>query len=152
MAKQSSNEDENAVSRDRLADLLNEDLSREYQAIISYVVYSQVLKGAEYMSIADQLETHAQQELTERHLVRTRFVRVATSFQARGDPILLWAVPFNRQGYLLKKPLGIIDDLLKSIFDAVGGAISEIKAGGGTAETPPPRKVAVKSRELSLPL
>jgi bacterioferritin len=102
MAKQSSNQDENAVSRDRLADLLNENLSREYQAIISYVVYSQVLKGAEYMSIADQLETHAQQELTERHLVRTRFVRVATSFQARGDPILLWAVPFNRQGYLLK--------------------------------------------------
>src|ERR1700723_3515337 len=52
-----------SISRDRLAELLNEDLSREYQAIISYVVYSQVLKGAEYMSIADQLETHAQQEL-----------------------------------------------------------------------------------------
>jgi bacterioferritin len=51
------------ISRDRLAELLNEDLSREYQAIISYVVYSQVLKGAEYMSIADQLEIHAQQEL-----------------------------------------------------------------------------------------
>jgi bacterioferritin len=51
------------VSRERLAELLNEDLSREYQAIISYVVYSQVLKGAEYMSIADQLEIHAQQEL-----------------------------------------------------------------------------------------
>ena len=34
------------ISRDRLAELLNEDLSREYQAIISYVVYSQVLKGA----------------------------------------------------------------------------------------------------------
>jgi rubrerythrin len=42
---------------------LNEDLSREYQAIISYVVYSQVLKGAEFMSIAGQLEAHAQQEL-----------------------------------------------------------------------------------------
>jgi bacterioferritin (cytochrome b1) len=40
------------ISRDRLAELLNEDLSREYQAIISYVVYSQVLKGAEYMDIA----------------------------------------------------------------------------------------------------
>jgi bacterioferritin len=53
----------NQISRDRLAELLNEDLSREYQAIIAYVVYSQVLKGAEYMSIADQLETHAQQEL-----------------------------------------------------------------------------------------
>ena len=35
------------VSRERLAELLNEDLSREYQAIIGYVVYSQVLKGAE---------------------------------------------------------------------------------------------------------
>jgi bacterioferritin len=42
---------------------LNEDLSREYQAIIGYVVYSQVLKGAAYMSIADQLEIHAKQEL-----------------------------------------------------------------------------------------
>ena len=51
------------VSRDQLADLLNEDLSREYQAIIAYVVYSQVLKGAEYMSIAAQLEEHAHQEL-----------------------------------------------------------------------------------------
>jgi bacterioferritin len=62
MAKK-SNEEAQPVSRDRLAELLNEDLAREYQAIISYVVYSQVLKGAEYMSIADQLETHAQQEL-----------------------------------------------------------------------------------------
>jgi bacterioferritin len=51
------------VSRAQLAELLNEDLAREYQAIIAYVVYSQVLKGAEYMSIADQLETHAKQEL-----------------------------------------------------------------------------------------
>jgi bacterioferritin len=51
------------VTRDRLAELLNEDLSREYQAIIAYVVYSQVLKGAEYMNIADQLEAHAQDEL-----------------------------------------------------------------------------------------
>ncbi|MDQ0394616.1 ferritin-like domain-containing protein [Labrys monachus] len=51
------------VSREQLADLLNEDLSREYQAIIAYVVYSQVLKGAEFMSIAEQLETHAHQEL-----------------------------------------------------------------------------------------
>jgi bacterioferritin len=51
------------ISRDRLAELLNEDLSREYQAIISYVVYSQVLSGAEYMDIADQLEIHAKQEL-----------------------------------------------------------------------------------------
>ena len=52
-----------SISRDKLAELLNEDLAREYQAIIAYVVYSQVLKGAEYMSIAKQLEVHAQQEL-----------------------------------------------------------------------------------------
>jgi bacterioferritin len=63
MAKQKSIEGEQEISRDHLAKLLNEDLSREYQAIISYVVYSQVLKGAEYMSIAQQLELHAQQEL-----------------------------------------------------------------------------------------
>jgi bacterioferritin len=52
------------VTRDQLAGLLNEDLAREYQAIIAYVVYSQVLKGPEFMNIADQLETHAQQELS----------------------------------------------------------------------------------------
>ena len=54
---------ENEIFCDRLAELLNEDLAREYQAIIAYVVYSQVLKGAEYMDIADQLEIHAKQEL-----------------------------------------------------------------------------------------
>src|SRR5258705_6440740 len=58
-----SDESDHGAFRDRLAELLNEDLSREYQAIISYVVYSQVLKGAEFMSIAEQLESHAQQEL-----------------------------------------------------------------------------------------
>ena len=63
MPKHKSNEGKQGVSRARLAELLNEDLSREYQAIIAYVVYSQVLKGAEFMSIAEQLESHAQQEL-----------------------------------------------------------------------------------------
>jgi len=52
-----------ALSRDQLVGLLNEDLSREYQAIIAYVVYSQVLKGAQYMNIAGELEKHAKQEL-----------------------------------------------------------------------------------------
>ena len=63
MAGAKSDKTEASISRDRLAELLNEDLSREYQAIIAYVVYSQVLKGAEFMSIAEQLELHAQQEL-----------------------------------------------------------------------------------------
>ena len=51
------------ITREKLIDKLNEDLAREYQAIIAYVVYSQVLKGAEYMAIAKELEVHAGQEL-----------------------------------------------------------------------------------------
>jgi bacterioferritin len=51
------------ITRGQLIDHLNEDLAREYQAIIAYVIYSQVLKGAQYMSIAKELETHAAQEL-----------------------------------------------------------------------------------------
>ena len=51
------------LSRSQLVEMLNEDLAREYQAIIAYVIYSQVLKGAEYMSIAKELEKHAGEEL-----------------------------------------------------------------------------------------
>jgi len=58
-----SKSDDQPITREKLAALLNEDLAREYQAIIAYVVYSQVLKGAEYMDIAAQLEEHAKQEL-----------------------------------------------------------------------------------------
>jgi len=54
---------DSTVTRAQLIDRLNEDLSREYQAIIAYVIYSQVLKGAEYMSIANGLEKHAAEEL-----------------------------------------------------------------------------------------
>jgi bacterioferritin len=51
------------LTREKLIDLLNEDLCREYQAIIAYVNYSQVLKGAAYMNIAGELEVHAKEEL-----------------------------------------------------------------------------------------
>ena len=57
------------AARQQLIDGLNEDLSREYQAIIAYVVYSQVLKGAAYMSIAAELEKHAGEELQHALLV-----------------------------------------------------------------------------------
>ena len=50
-------------TRETLIEALNEDLSREYQAIIAYVVYSQALKGAQYMTIAKELEKHAAEEL-----------------------------------------------------------------------------------------
>lgn len=60
MTTQSSDQ---IITRSQLIDLLNEDLAREYQAIIAYVVYSQVLKGAAYMNIADELTKHASEEL-----------------------------------------------------------------------------------------
>lgn len=52
-----------SVTREDLIELLNEDLAREYQAIISYIIYSQVLKGAQYMNIAAELKKHASEEL-----------------------------------------------------------------------------------------
>jgi bacterioferritin len=57
-------DDKTTVTREQLIQRLNEDLAREYQAIIAYVVYSQVLKGAQYMSIATELEVHAGEELS----------------------------------------------------------------------------------------
>src|SRR5579859_1012206 len=56
-------EKDTKVTRKQLIEALNEDLSREYQAIIGYVNYSQVLKGAAYMNIADELAVHAGEEL-----------------------------------------------------------------------------------------
>ncbi len=57
------------ITRERMIELLNEDLAREYQAIIAYVVYSQVIKGAAYMDIARELEKHAGEELAHALLI-----------------------------------------------------------------------------------
>src|ERR1700675_5004996 len=65
------NAEKSKITRKQLIDGLNEDLSREYQAIISYVNYSQVLKGAEYMNIAGELEKHAGEELA--HALKLSF-------------------------------------------------------------------------------
>jgi bacterioferritin len=101
---------ERTITRERLAELLNEDLSREYQAIIPYVVYSQVLKGAEYMNIADQLEAHAHDELKHALIISRqidylgrmpsvtpsktktrRFANIVTAFgNAKRSANLLW--------------------------------------------------------------
>ena len=51
------------ISREQMVKLLNEDLSREYQAIIAYTVYSQIIKGAKFIAIAAELEKHAGEEL-----------------------------------------------------------------------------------------
>jgi bacterioferritin len=54
---------ETTPTRKQLIEHLNEDLAREYQAVIAYVIYSQMLKGPQYMSIAKELERHAGEEL-----------------------------------------------------------------------------------------
>ena len=60
---------ESKVTREQMVELLNEDLAREYQAIIAYTVYSQTMKGAQYLHIAGELEKHAAQELSHALLI-----------------------------------------------------------------------------------
>ena len=52
------------ITREKMIELLNEDLAREYQAVIAYIVYSQTIKGAKYNAIAAELEQHATEELS----------------------------------------------------------------------------------------
>lgn len=52
------------INRERMVELLNEDLAREYQAIIAYTIYSQTIKGAAYTDIAGELAIHAAEELS----------------------------------------------------------------------------------------
>ncbi|MDE1170027.1 MAG: ferritin-like domain-containing protein [Verrucomicrobium sp.] len=57
------------VTREKLIKLLNEDLAREYQAIIAYIVYAQTMKGAAYTAIANELKVHASEELNHALLI-----------------------------------------------------------------------------------
>jgi len=61
MADQKAQQNDKALKE--LIDALNEDLAREYQAIIAYTVYSNVLSGAQWMNIAAELKVHAGEEL-----------------------------------------------------------------------------------------
>jgi bacterioferritin len=64
MSKNVASQPNASITREKLVELLNDDLAREFQAIIAYVNYSQVLKGAAYMNIAAELEKHATEELS----------------------------------------------------------------------------------------
>jgi bacterioferritin len=77
---------------------LNEDLAREYQAIIAYVIYSQTLKGAEYMSIAKELETHAAQELAHALIIAKQIDYLGGTPTAVPVPV---TVPDDPRGMLL---------------------------------------------------
>src|SRR3954464_11329639 len=67
--RQQMAEQKSDLSRQDLITALNGDLSREYQAVIAYVVYSQVIKGAQYQNIAQELEKHAGEELAHALLI-----------------------------------------------------------------------------------
>jgi bacterioferritin len=92
-----------ALTRAKLADLLNEDLAREYQAIITYVVYSQVLKGAEYMSIAAQLEQHAKQELDHALIISRQIDYLGKMPIVTSKPVRVSAKPKDMLRYDLEQ-------------------------------------------------
>jgi bacterioferritin len=75
------------VTRDKLIELLNGDLAREYQAIIAYVNYSQVLKGAAYMSIAKELEKHASEELQHALVVAKQIDYLGGMPTVKSEPV-----------------------------------------------------------------
>jgi bacterioferritin len=75
------------TTRTDLINRLNEDLSREYQAIIAYVVYSQTLKGAEYMAIAKELERHAGEELAHAITIAKQIDYLGGSPTVKPEPV-----------------------------------------------------------------
>jgi bacterioferritin len=81
------------AARQELIDALNEDLAREYQAIIAYVVYSQVLKGAEYMAIAAELEKHAAEELSHALIIANQIDYLGGTPTVTPKPVKLSEVP-----------------------------------------------------------
>src|SRR5947208_15181085 len=96
------------VTRDRLAELLNEDLSREYQAIIAYVVYSQVLSGAQYMGIAAQHEIHAKQELDHALIISRQIDYLGKMPAVTPKPVRTLKYPTDRLRYNIDNESEII--------------------------------------------
>jgi bacterioferritin len=78
---------DSTVNRAKLIELLNGDLAREYQAIIAYVTYSQVLKGAAYMSIAQELTKHASEELAHAITVAKQIDYLGGTPTVKAEPV-----------------------------------------------------------------
>ncbi len=74
---------------EQLIDALNEDLAREYQAIIAYTVYSNVLTGAEWMKIADELKLHAAEELQHAMIIADQIDYLGGKPTATPKPVKL---------------------------------------------------------------
>jgi len=79
--------DSTDITREQLIDALNDDLQREYQAIIAYVVYSQAIKGAQYMNIAKELEKHAAEELKHALIIAKQIDYLGGDITATPKPV-----------------------------------------------------------------
>jgi bacterioferritin len=76
-----------SITREQLIDALNDDLAREYQAIIAYIVYSQAIKGAAYMSIAKELEKHAGEELQHALIIANQIDYLGGEIKTTPKPV-----------------------------------------------------------------
>ena len=76
-----------------LIDALNEDLAREYQAIIAYTVYSSVLTGAKWMNIAAELKLHAAEELQHALILADQIDYLGGTPTATPKPVKLSKTP-----------------------------------------------------------
>lgn len=85
--KQSAVSRDTTSAREQLIGHLNEDLSREYQAIIAYVVYSQAIKGAPFMQIAKELEVHAAEELAHALTIAKQIDYLGGTITATPKPV-----------------------------------------------------------------
>jgi bacterioferritin len=53
-------------------EMLNQDLSTEYQSIVQYTNHVATITGAEYLSIVDELKLHLSQELGHAQILATQ--------------------------------------------------------------------------------
>lgn len=105
----------NKVTKEQLVAALNEDLAREYQAIIQYVVYSQVIKGAQYQNIAEELELHAKEELDHA-------IRIAKQIDyLKGEPTMTPKTPrySNDAKQMLKFDLDSENETIKNYRERI---------------------------------
>lgn len=120
------------LTREQMVRLLNEDLAREYQAVIAYVVYSQTLKGAPYTDIAGELETHASEELAHALKIARQIDYFGGTPEVRPEPVKISKDPRAMLQFDLENERTTIQNYRERIqqADAMGEfALSEILRG-----------------------
>ena len=95
------------ITREQLIKNLNGDLAHEYQAVIAYVTYSQVLKGAQYMNIARELQLHASEELAHALLIAKQIDYLGGTPTVTPEPV---KSSKESQGDARSRPAERIDD------------------------------------------